>query len=126
MISSNSRDTLKLEYSLLHNQLIIADSEKMCTKLTLSIKQSIELVSLLRTMVLDATNLFNVTIGNYSISAVCLEDEKPAGDILISIMLEVGGRSKPVFTGEFSGYYGKSSMLEGLSFAKKKIKELCD
>lgn len=126
MISSNSRDTLKLQYSLLHDQLIIADSEKICTSLTLSIEQSIELVSLLHSMVLDATNLFNVTIGKYSISATCLEYKKPAEDIMISIMLEVGELSRPVFTGEFSGYYGKPSMLEGLSFAKKKIKELCD
>lgn len=120
------KGVLKLEYSLLSDRLIIKDSSTECIGLFISPEQSLELISKLRSIVRDGDSAFGIDIGGYSVSVICIGHKRPANDISISIVQISGEMSKPIFSGEFSGYYGRPSLLEGLSFASKKIGELCD
>lgn len=121
-----SKGVLKLEYSLLDDRLVIKDATTECVGLLISPEQSLELISKLRSIVRDNDSTFNIDISDYSISVICIGHNRPTNDIRISIMQISGEMSKPIFSKEFSGYYGRPSLLEGLSFASKKIGELCD
>ena len=120
------KGVLKLEYSLLDDRLVIKDSTTECIGLHISTEQSLELISKIRSIVREGDSISDISISDYSISVVCMGHKRPAEDICISIMQISGEKSKPIFSKEFSGYYGKPYILEGLSFASKKISELCD
>ena len=120
------KGVLKLEYSLLGDRLVIKDSSTECIGLLISPEQSLELISKLRSIVREGDSISDIDISDYSIFVACNGHKRPAEDIHISVMQISGEMSKPILSKEFSGYYGKSSLLEGLSFASKKIGELCD
>ena len=120
------KGVLKLEYSLLNDRLVIKDSTTECIGLLISPEQSLELISKLRSIVREGDSISDIDISDYSIFVACMGHKRPAEDIHISVMQISGEMSKPILSKEFSGYYGKSSLLEGLSFASKKIGELCD